>query len=161
MTELLHFVASQISNVSSRVSRFLSSGYFAPSGPLDSTEPCFPQAPVELLEVVKPLVSPIPETDVDVFGPRLGQAVSIFHEPRLLGPGVLVILAGYFLDARHTYSNDSAWLKRPTALGKKTNPILDRNMLQEVFAVYKCTGIVGDGQPIGYIPEDIGSGLRT
>jgi len=106
-------------------------------------------------------VSPIPERDIDVFGARLDPAVSIFQEPRLLGPGVLVILAGYFLDARHAYSNNSAWLKRPTALGKKPNPVVDRNMLQEVFAVYKCTRILGDGQPLGYIPEDIGSGLRT
>jgi hypothetical protein len=52
-------------------------------------------------------------------------------------------------------------ITRPTAFGKKPNPLLDRDMLQKVFAVYECTGIVGDGQPIGYIPEDIGSGLGT
>ena len=150
-----------MSNVSSRVSRLLWVLAFAPSGPLDSAESCFPQAPVELLEVVKPLVSPVPETDVDVFGARLDPVISILQEPRLLGPGVLVILAGDFLHARHAYSNDSAWLKTPTAFGKKPNPLLDRDMLQEVFAVYEYTGIVGDGQPIRYIPEDIGSGLGT
>jgi hypothetical protein len=104
-------------------------------------------------------VSPIPETNVDVFGARLDPAVSIFQEPRLLGPGVLVILAGYFLDAGHAYSNNSAWLKRPAAFGEKPNALLDRDMLQKVFTIYEFTGIVGDREPIGYIPEDIGSGV--
>src|ERR1035441_8387787 len=141
-----------MSNVSSRVSRLLWVLAFAPSGPLDSTESSFPQAPVKLLEIVKPLVSPVPETDVDVFGARPDPAVSIFLKPRLLGPGVLVILAGHVLHARHADSNDSAWLKRPTTFDEKPNPLLDRDMLQKVFAVYECTGVVGDGQPSGYIP---------
>ena len=79
-----------MSNVSSRVSRFLSSGYLlSPQAALSirlNTESCFPQTPVEFLEVVKPLVSPVPENNIDIFGARLDPAVSIFSGAKAVGP---------------------------------------------------------------------------
>jgi hypothetical protein len=79
----------------------------------------------------------------------------------LLRPSILVILASDFLYTGHAYSHDSARLKRAPTLSKKANSLLYRDMLQKVFAVYVSARIVRDGQPFGYIPEDIGSSLAT
>src|ERR1700730_14813545 len=100
-------------------------------------------------------MSPVPETNVDVFSARLDPSVSIFHEPRLLSPCILVVLASEFLYAGHADSHHSAWLKRAPTFSKKANSLLDRDMFQKVFAVYVSAGIVRDRESLGDIPEDI------
>ena len=132
---------------------------FTPGGGCDPAEACLPKTALEFFHIVEPLVAPFSEADVDIFSASLDVTETIFLQPRLRSPSVLVIVGYKRIRGGHADAQDSATFQTAKTFGEIADAVGDEEVFEKMLAINEGTAGVPEGEAVGNVPKKVGSSL--